>query len=840
MGVEENCKETVKLNLDNDFLICYALNIKKWGLRQMKILRLRTKGFIGLQKGLGVQETDTDLKNLSGLVAISGENGAGKSSWLELLSPYPCLFSRSPTFKNHTFLRDSYRIIDLEYEGSNYECTVKIDSDSGKSEGFIKKDGLSLTDGKISTYSQKVEEIFGSKTLFENSIFCPQNSRKISDLTTGQLKSLFSEFLRLDKLIAYETTSKQCLVVLESLRKNIESEISILGNKAENRVVFAGELSEKVKQGEVWQEEIKRLTTQISELEKDYETIKEAISKDAIKKSRLKDLEQNMTRLKEDKDRELESTENELNRLRVTLRGINDELNKYESLLKDKDKILEACRQEAEILKQIPIIEKDIDNRKGELDKYNTEINEITKTIDEQRRIIDAGKKDPEIARLETEIRFKHEKTADLEKRDPACQSSICSFIVGSIEAQKELPGLEENLSIRRGLVSETIRKAAEEMEGKSNFLVEINQKQKDNIDGLKVAKEEKLKLDNDLKTIRLLSIKKPDMAVAVSQTDNLEKRKVEITSEGIRIRDNKEKAIARIDVEEQTLSIEIDDIKKVIDNSLDEKKTSIEQQIQTTNISIKDTNKQISDINESIAVLKQTISEKISAEKELAVKKTRMDKLIQEQSEWIYLRNATSKDGLRALEIDSVVPAIMGYANELLNMSFGPTYSIKLKTQDDEGKEILAIVVIGNDGEEVMLSNLSGGEKCWLLMCIRLSMTLISKEKSGKNFLTGFSDETDGSLDVNRAIDFMHMYRAFMKIGGFETFYFISHRPECISLADHVIWFGKVNEAVKMNKDVASILSGITSESYSDKIDAIKETLGLSTNSPDGQITID
>jgi len=295
----------------------------------MRIKRLRTRGFIGLQKGLGVQETDTDLKNLSGLVAISGENGAGKSSWLELLSPYPCLFSRSPTFKNHTFLRDSYRIIDLEYEGSNYECTVKIDSDSGKSEGYIKKDGLSLTDGKISTYSQKIEEIFGSKTLFENSIFCPQNSRKISDLTTGQLKSLFSEFLKLERLEQYETTSKQCLVVLESLRKNIESEMSILKNKAENRAEFERELSAKTTRGEELQEEIKRLTAQISELEKDYEIIKESISKDAIKNSRLKDLEQNMTRFKEDKDRELESTENELNGLRVTLRGINNKHGNY-------------------------------------------------------------------------------------------------------------------------------------------------------------------------------------------------------------------------------------------------------------------------------------------------------------------------------------------------------------------------------------------------------------------------------------------------------------------------------------------------------------------------------
>jgi len=757
----------------------------------MKILRLRTKGFIGLQKGLGVQETDTDLKNLSGLVAIAGENGAGKSSFLELLSPYACLFSRSPTFKNHTFLRDSYRIIDLEYEGSHYECTVKIDSETGKSEGYIKKDGLSLTDGKISTYSQKVEEIFGSKTLFENSIFCPQNSRKISDLTTGQLKSLFAEFLRLDKLISYETTSKQCLVVIESLRKHIESETSILKNKAENRPEIERELSEKTTKCEELQEEIKRLTAQISELEKDYETIKESISKDAIKNSRLKDLEQNRTRFKEDKDRELESTENELNRLRITLRGINDELCKYEFLLKDKDKILEACRQEADILEQIPTTEKDIDNRKKELDRYNAEINEIAKTIDERRRIIDAGKKDPEIARLEAEIRFNREKAVDLSKRDPECQSKVCSFIVGALKAQDEIPSMEENLSIRQGLISVTIHKATEEMENSNGFLPGIEQKQKDSETVLQELKEEKQRLDNTLKTVRKLSIKKPDLAVAVSQTDNLEKRKGEITDEGIRLRDKKEKAIERIDKEEQILSVEIDDIQKEIDNSLDEKKASLEQMIKLTTFTTKDTNKKISGINESIAVLKQTISEKISAEKELAVKKTRIDKLIQEQSEWIYLRNACSKDGLRALEIDSVCPVITNYANELLNMSFGPTYSIKLKTQNDDGKEILDIVVIGVDGEEVVLDNLSGGEKCWILMCIRLSMTLISKEKSGKNFLTGFSDEIDGSLDVNRAIDFMHMYRAFMKLGGFETFYFISHKTEIISLADHIIKFG-------------------------------------------------
>ena len=43
-----------------------------------------------------------------------------------------------------------------------------------------------------------------------------------------------------------------------------------------------------------------------------------------------------------------------------------------------------------------------------------------------------------------------------------------------------------------------------------------------------------------------------------------------------------------------------------------------------------------------------------------------------------------------------------------------------------------------------------------------------------------------------------------------------------------------KVNESVKSNKDVSSILEGIASEVNSEKIAAIKESLGLSTNSPD------
>lgn len=58
----------------------------------------------------------------------------------------------------------------------------------------------------------------------------------------------------------------------------------------------------------------------------------------------------------------------------------------------------------------------------------------------------------------------------------------------------------------------------------------------------------------------------------------------------------------------------------------------------------------------------------------------------------------------------------------------------------------------------------------------------------------------------------------------------------------DKLIWIvrgltghelAKVNEAIRLNKDIDSILSGIVSETQSEKIEAVKESLGLTDNTP-------
>jgi DNA repair exonuclease SbcCD ATPase subunit len=197
-----------------------------------------------------------------------------------------------------------------------------------------------------------------------------------------------------------------------------------------------------------------------------------------------------------------------------------------------------------------------------------------------------------------------------------------------------------------------------------------------------------------------------------------------------------------------------------------------------------------ISEITTKIAKLQGELGGIAEAEAQLQKANEEKFRIQADIADWTYIRNACGKNGLQAMEIDGAAPIITGFANDLLSQAFGSLYTVKFQTQDENGKECLDIITITDDGEEVLLENLSGGQKVWILMALRLAMTLLSKEKSGRNFQTSFFDELDGALDSENAVNFISMYRAFMEIGHFEAIPFISHKQECRSMADHVLMF--------------------------------------------------
>ena len=767
----------------------------------MKILNLRLKKFIGIFKGLGLDEVTIDFSALTGLVALSGQNGAGKSTVLDCCQPYSRLASRKGTLQQHTYGRDAEKELSFEFQGNTFKTLIKIDAEGSRSpEGYIWKNGVSEIDGKISNYNRYIVKLFGSPELFFASVFCSQGSKKLSDMTTGDLKKLFSEFLRLDKLIAYEDTAKQCNNLLSSragsLERDIESLKILTDGYAEAGALLARAKGEKAG----LKQNLLELSKDLEKSEAELSTIQADIQKNELIETELAGLQDTQGRLSSEIEEDQKQSKIELDKLREKYRNFELDVVNLNSLLANETEIREAAES-------VETLTKTLSKDRGQLKDIGQEYFAIVGAVAKKEADImeyhlsyvkQSSKDKRNKNALETKLDHARLKLIDLDKRDSDCVSKTCSFILSALTAQEDIPGLEILLAES----VEGIAKAEKAYSNTRNCLNANMEALKGTESAQKIEKdalEAKItKTEDGLKGIKALADELSKVETALSRKQDIEKRQTENLADGKKTKDFWEKRIIEKKAQKVITETAWKKAEVKINIAAEEKVGTIEQSISNLKTSITERTDEIADKVVEIVRHEQDVAKKEQAQKELTVKTAGRELLVNEASEWLYLKNACSAKGLRALEIDSVLPAIASYANDLLIRTFGTQYTVRFQTQDEEtGREVLDIIVIREDGSEVPIENLSGGQRVWLLSALRLSLTLISQEKSGKNFQTGFADESDGALDVGHAIEYVQMYRAFMEVGGFEDFLFISHKPETIALADHVLTFGNGKIAI-------------------------------------------
>ena len=197
----------------------------------MKLLKLKLRGAIGIQKGLGVEEVEVDMTNFApGLIALTGKNGAGKTTIMENLHPYRTMVSRTGSLQSHFYLKDSYRMLEFEHNGVTYKSKILIDALTGGSEAYLleRRDNttFAMNDGKLTTYDAVIEKLLGSQDLFFNSVFSGQKSKGIADLKPADRRKLFYELLALNQYDVYLEDAKSKLKIEENNLARIEGEIS--------------------------------------------------------------------------------------------------------------------------------------------------------------------------------------------------------------------------------------------------------------------------------------------------------------------------------------------------------------------------------------------------------------------------------------------------------------------------------------------------------------------------------------------------------------------------------------------------------------------------------------
>ncbi|PKN36717.1 MAG: hypothetical protein CVU62_13365 [Deltaproteobacteria bacterium HGW-Deltaproteobacteria-2] len=770
----------------------------------MKPNKLRLKGFTGILKGLGLPEIEIDFSEVTGLVALAGDNGRGKSTVLENMTPYNTLASRSGALFNHVYTRDAEKEYSFTYKGNHYRTLLKIDCHSGKSEGFIYKNGStkSETTSKIREYNKYISDLLGSEAMFFNSVFCAQNSKKLSDMTEGEFKGLLVEFLNLDKLAGWETASKENITAVSGQLEQVDKQILILNNKLAGYEDLKAKLDsykENYADNEISIDALKKKRV---EYQAELESLRDKKSKQEVLIAQKANIEAKITELNNTLAKEQEISDGELNALRDAYKELQGKIKENEALLTQADEINSAAEREREIQGKIDLLSGQIDgyvsalsgNQKC-LDEITADLSCIQGGINDCEKDIVKWKNNHEATALQNSFDQALKQSEILEKRDPSCQSSTCSFIVAALKAKEELPGLgsalgkkinevSDNLSWLNDLLASLKDERITLEEKTTNAKIEINR-----INGLSGdARKDVARLRLELTKVKDLAGKKTALAVAQSQYESVTKQMEENATKGKELKVKWENRKSDLDGSIADATAALSEI--TIDNEVDNHIAQVKNATLHIDEEIRQYENDLNNTRATIMKLETELLSMAEVEKDIHAATAEKIALQHDISDWTYLKNACGKNGLQAMEIDGSAPIITNFANDLLTQAFGPIFTVKFRTINDEGKECLDIIIINGDGEEVLLDNLSGGQKVWNLIALRQGMTLLSAEKSGKAFETFMADELDGPLDPENAVNFISMYRAFMKFGNFSDGYFISHKPECRSLADHVLMF--------------------------------------------------
>lgn len=170
---------------------------------------------------------------------------------------------------------------------------------------------------------------------------------------------------------------------------------------------------------------------------------------------------------------------------------------------------------------------------------------------------------------------------------------------------------------------------------------------------------------------------------------------------------------------------------------------------------------------------------------------------IAEELADWTRLAADLGRDGLQALEIDAAIPALADICNRLLHEAFGTRFTIDIRTQrlDSKGKrelESMDFIVIDTErGREAPAETLSGGERAIIGEALGLALTALVCARNGVERPTIVRDETSAALDSERSEQYVRMLRRAGEMIGCDRILFVAHNPAMWDLADARIVIG-------------------------------------------------
>lgn len=300
-----------------------------------RILYIELKNFIGLRKinnEENIYKTSFKQEINNNTIMIFGENGKGKTTLLENLTPYSNMLSRNV---KDSINYPAHKIINFINIKNNKIYTFEVYWNSEtETKGYIKIDGEyheNTKKGNITEYNFLVDKMFGEFNKFKHSLFLQQGVLEIVKAKPSERIKIINNFM-------------QDLQIYTDIKKNTDTKINDLKNKHnikseeiedfityENRYKDIQKAKEKNKE-KIYEDKI----LEFKEIEDTYLEYKDNINNLLRLNKEIKTLEIDIENLKnQDLIKQKEETE-------IKLKKSQEDLNNFENIedLEKKEKKL--------------------------------------------------------------------------------------------------------------------------------------------------------------------------------------------------------------------------------------------------------------------------------------------------------------------------------------------------------------------------------------------------------------------------------------------------------------------------------------------------------------------
>ncbi|MDO8638970.1 MAG: SMC family ATPase [Candidatus Daviesbacteria bacterium] len=640
------------------------------------------------------------------LAAISGLNGAGKSSLLDSITW--CLWGSSRLGDNSDQLVRSGQnlmFVEFSFELDNHIFTVKRQR-SLKSGGTTSLEFYSsknnLTEGTIKSTQQKIiDTLHLTYETFINSAYLRQgHADEFTTKGPTERKKILADILGLSHYDLLEEKAKE--KVKEIQNKLVSLEYALLEIEAE--LSQKEERSEKKK---IAEEKVLDLEKQIKNLDATLKILRQEKEILNLNSEERKKLEQNYQQNKKELDEIIfsgksrkEIIEN-LKKELQSLDGIEEKLQELKNLLEEKENQDKARQQKLETEKNISDVKRIIDLRKQQQENLEKEINKLKLQITDSTKV---GAKCPTCLQ---EI-GKEEKVhvhQELKKQIEILEKELLKINFSAEE--KTYQSLETTL---KSLIFDPEK------------YLKLSQKILD-LEKLQIQKEKKIQLQATLQT--------------------------------------EEKVVLEMRVLFQNKKILVDKLEMEISKlpDLSEKLNHVTQETRETEEKIDVLRSQEKEAQGLLGQMTELISRTAQFEKNKTEQTEKKINLQKEKGIYEELSLAFGKKGIQAMIIETAIPEIEEETNKLLEKLTDGRMKISLETQrETKGKiagtsekgivETLDIIISDEMGERPY-EGYSGGEQFRVNFAIRLALSKLLTQRAGSKLQFLVIDEGFGTQDA-------------------------------------------------------------------------------------------